>query len=234
MPDKHLSTQFDSELTSVSSQVMEMGGLVESQILGAMKALAQFSLESADEVAAAEARVNAMEIEIDRDLSSIIARRQPTARDLRLLIAISKTTANLERVGDEAAKIARMVRSIIEAGAPRALPTLELRYAGELASGLLNKALDAFARLDVNAALSILKEDDEIDREFDGFVRILITYMMEDPRNIGPCMHLHFIAKNIERVGDHATAVAEQVIYLVTGSLPGDERPKVDSTGTEA
>ena len=113
MPDKHLSTQFDSELTSVSSQVMEMGGLVESQILGAMKALALFSLESADEVAVAEARVNAMEIEIDRDLSSIIARRQPTVRDLRLLIAISKTTANLERVGDEAAKIARMVRSII-------------------------------------------------------------------------------------------------------------------------
>ena len=146
MPDKHLSTQFDAELTSVSSQVMEMGGLVESQILGAIKALSNRSLEAAEEVAVAEARVNAMEIEIDRDLSSIIARRQPTARDLRLLIAISKTTANLERVGDEAAKIARMARSIIDAGAPRSLPTVELRYAGELASGLLNKALDAFAR----------------------------------------------------------------------------------------
>jgi len=217
MPDKHLSTQFDSELTSVSSQVMEMGGLVESQIIGAMKALAHFSLESADEVAAAEARVNAMEIEIDRDLSSIIARRQPTARDLRLLIAISKTTANLERVGDEAAKIARMVRSIIEAGAPRALPTLELRYAGELASGLLNKALDAFARLDVNAALSILKEDDEIDREFDGFVRILITYMMEDPRTISASLDLLFLAKAIERIGDHAKNIAEFIIYVVKG-----------------
>ena len=217
MPDKHLSTQFDSELTSVSSQVMEMGGLVESQILGAMKALAQFSLEMADEVAVAEPRVNAMEIEIDRNLSSIIARRQPTARDLRLLIAISKTTANLERVGDEAAKIARMVRSIIEAGAPRAMPTLELRYAGELASGLLNKALDAFARLDVNAALSILKEDDEIDREFDGFVRILITYMMEDPRTISASLDLLFLAKAIERIGDHAKNIAEFIIYVVKG-----------------
>jgi len=217
MPDKHLSTQFDSELTSVSSQVMEMGGLVESQILGAIKALSHFSLDAAQEVAVAEARVNAMEIEIDRDLSSIIARRQPTARDLRLLIAISKTTANLERVGDEAAKIARMARSIIEAGAPRSLPTIELRYAGELASGLLKKALDAFARLDVNAALSILKEDDEIDREFDGFVRILITYMMEDPRTISASLDLLFLAKAIERIGDHAKNIAEFIIYVVKG-----------------
>jgi phosphate transport system protein len=217
MPDKHLSTQFDSELTSVSSQVMEMGGLVESQIHRAIHALAQFSIESADEVTTMEARVNAMEMEIDRDLSSIIARRQPTARDLRLLIAISKTTANLERVGDEAAKIARMVRSIIESGSPRSLPSFELRYAADLASGLLNKALDAFARLDVNAALSILKEDDIIDQEFDGFVRKLITYMMEDPRMISPSLDLLFLAKAIERIGDHAKNIAEFIIYVVKG-----------------
>lgn len=217
MPDKHLSTQFDSELTSVSSQVMEMGGLVESQILRAIFALSHFNLEAADEVATKEARVNAMEIEIDRDLSSIIARRQPTARDLRLLIAISKTTANLERVGDEAAKIARMVRSIIESGTPRSLPSLELRYAADLASGLLNKALDAFARLDVNAALSILKEDDLIDQEFDGFVRKLITYMMEDPRMISTSLDLLFLAKAIERIGDHAKNIAEFIIYVVKG-----------------
>ena len=217
MPDKHLSTQFDSELTSVSSQVMEMGGLVELQIQTAIHALSQFSIESANEVTAKEARVNAMEIEIDRDLSSIIARRQPTARDLRLLIAISKTTANLERVGDEAEKIARMVRSIIESGSPRSLPSLELRYAADLASGLLNKALDAFARLDVNAALSILKEDDLIDQEFDGFVRKLITYMMEDPRMISPSLDLLFLAKAIERIGDHAKNIAEFIIYVVKG-----------------
>ena len=217
MPDKHLSTQFDSELTSVSSQVMELGGLVESQIHRAIYALSHFSTEAADEVTQKEARVNAMEIEIDRDLSSIIARRQPTARDLRLLIAISKTTANLERAGDEADKIARMVISIINDGAPRSLPSLELRVAADLASGLLRKALDAFARLDVQAALSILKEDDLIDKEFDGFVRKLITYMMEDPRKISASLDLLFLAKALERIGDHAKNIAEFIIYVVKG-----------------
>ena len=217
MPEKHLSTQFDSELTSVSSQVMEMGGLVESQIRQAIYSLAQFNMEASEQVSANEARVNAMEIEIDHALSSIIARRQPTARDLRLLIAISKTTANLERVGDEAEKIARMVRSIIQSGAPRSLPSLELRVAADLASGLLNKALDAFARLDVNAAVAILKEDDLIDREFDGFVRKLVTYMMEDPRTISPSLDLLFLAKAIERIGDHSKNIAEFIIYVVKG-----------------
>ena len=218
MPEKHLSTQFDSELSAVSSRVLELGGLVESQIIRAILALSQFSVELANEVTAAEVRVNAMEVDIDRELSSIIARRQPTARDLRLLIAISKTTANLERVGDEAEKIARMVRSIINSGAPRSLPSLELRVAADLASGLLRKALDAFARLDTAAALSILKEDDQIDQEFDGFVRKLITYMMEDPRMISPSLDLLFLAKSIERIGDHAKNIAEFIIYVVKGA----------------
>lgn len=218
MPEKHLSTQFDSELSSVSSRVLELGGLVESQIRNAIYALSQFSAEAADEVTATEAKVNNMEIEIDRELSSIIARRQPTARDLRLLIAISKTTANLERVGDEAEKIARMVRSIISSGAPRSLPSLELRVAADLASGLLRKALDAFARLDTAAAVSILKEDDQIDKEFDGFMRKLVTYMMEDPRMISPSLDLLFLAKAIERIGDHAKNIAEFIIYVVKGA----------------
>jgi len=218
MPDKHISTQFDSELSAVSGRVMELGGLVESQIHQAIYALSQFSVEAANAVSANETRVNAMEVDIDRELSSIIARRQPTARDLRLLIAISKTTANLERVGDEAEKIARMVRSIIESGSPRSLPSLELRVAADMASGLLRKALDAFARLDTAAALSILKEDDLIDREFDGFVRKLITYMMEDPRMISPSLDLLFLAKAIERIGDHAKNIAEFIIYVVKGA----------------
>ena len=217
MPDKHLTTQFDSELTSVSANVMELGGLVESQILHAILALSQFDTDIAQGVMRNEARVNEMEVEIDRDLSSIIARRQPTARDLRLLIAISKTTANLERAGDEADKIARMVVSIINDGAPRSLPSLELRVAADLASGLLRKALDAFARLDVQAALSILKEDDLIDKEFDGFVRKLITYMMEDPRKISASLDLLFLAKALERIGDHAKNIAEFIIYVVKG-----------------
>jgi len=218
MSEKHLSSQFDSELSAVSTRVMEMGGLVESQIRHAIYALSQLSVDAANEVTAAEVRVNAMEVDIDRDLSSIIARRQPTARDLRLLIAISKATANLERVGDEAAKIARMVLSIIQSGAPRSLPSLELRVASDMASGLLRKALDAFARLDTTAALAILKEDDLIDQEFDGFVRKLITYMMEDPRMISPSLDLLFLAKAIERIGDHAKNIAELIIYIVKGA----------------
>jgi len=218
MTEKHLSSQFDSELNGVSSRVMELGGMVEAQIHQAVYALSQFDPEAADRVMETENRVNAMEIEIDRELSSIIARRQPTARDLRLLIAISKTTANLERVGDEANKIARMVKSIIESGSARALPSTELRIASDLASGLLRKALDAFARLDTAAALSILKDDDLIDKEFDGFVRKLVTYMMEDPRTISASLDLLFLAKAIERIGDHAKNIAEFIIYIVKGA----------------
>ncbi len=218
MPDKHLSTQFDSELNGVSSKVMEMGGLVEEQIRLAIQALSTFSVDAANQVTDAESRVNTMEVEIDRDLSSIIARRQPTARDLRLLIAISKTTANLERAGDEADKIARMVKSILHSGSARALPSADLRLAADLASNQLRKALDSFARLDTAMAVGILKEDDIIDKEFDGFVRKLITYMMEDPRTISASLDLLFVAKAIERIGDHAKNIAEVVIYIVKGA----------------
>jgi phosphate transport system protein len=217
MADKHLSSQFDSELNGVSARVMELGGLVESQIRQAIFALSQFSLEAVEQVGLMEQRVNAMEVEIDHELASIIGRRQPTARDLRLLLSISKATANLERMGDEANKMARMVKSIIESGSSRSLPTSDLRVATELASGMLRKALDAFARLDVKAAVAILKEDDLIDKEFDGFVRKLITYMVEDPRTISASLDLLFLAKAIERIGDHSKNVAELVIYLVKG-----------------
>ena len=218
MPDKHISAQFDTELNAVSSRLMELGGHVESQIHQAIYALSQFSVESADQVLLIEEKVNSMEVEIDRDIASIIGRRQPTARDLRLLMAISKTTANLERAGDEASKIARMVKSIIASGAARQLPTSDLRVASDLAAGLLRKALDAFARLDTQSAVSILKEDDLIDQEFDGFVRKLITYMMEDPRTISASLDLLFVAKAIERIGDHAKNVAELIIYIVKGA----------------
>ena len=218
MNDRHLSSQFDEDLNSLCSKLLKMGGLVESQIRHAVYSLSQFSSEVADQVIATEAQVNSMEVEIDRDLSSIIARRQPTARDLRLLIAISKITANLERAGDESEKIARMVKSIITTGNARALPSSELRIASDLASGLLRKALDAFARLDVTEAVSILKEDDLIDAEFDGFVRKLVTYMMEDPRTISASLDLLFVAKAIERIGDHAKNIAEFIIYVVKGA----------------
>lgn len=217
MTEKHLSSQFDSEMNQVSARVMELGGLVEAQIRAAITALAQFSESAAAEVEQIEQRVNALEVQIDHELTTIIARRQPTARDLRLLMAFSKATANLERMGDEATRMARMCRSIIDSGAARALPTGDLRLAADLASSLLRKALDAFARLDTRAALAILKEDDLIDREFDGFVRKLVTYMMEDPRKISPSLDLLFLAKAIERIGDHSKNVAELIIYLVEG-----------------
>ncbi len=218
MPDKHLSTQFDSDLDKISSRVMELGGLVESQIYQAIYAMSHHSAESANQVLEIEVRVNGLEIEIDRELASVIARRQPAANDLRLILAMSKTTANLERVGDEATKIARMVKSILDSGTARALPSNDLRIAADMAAGLLRKALDAFARLDTSAALDILKEDDLLDQEFDGFVRKLITYMMEDPRTISSSLDLLFIAKAIERIGDHAKNIAEFIVYVVKGT----------------
>ena len=220
MSDKHLSTQFDAELSGISNRVLEMGGLVESQVAQAIYALTTFSGETASQVLQQEERVNQMEVEIDRDLSAIIARRQPTARDLRLLIAISKTIANLERVGDEAARIARTVQRLINTGVSTRLrlPLADLSFEAELAIAQLRKALDAFARLDTAKALEVLKQDHQIDQEFDGLLRKLITYMMEDPRTISTSIDLVFVAKAIERVGDHAKNLAEAIIYVVKGT----------------
>ncbi|NML18291.1 phosphate signaling complex protein PhoU [Azohydromonas caseinilytica] len=220
MPDKHLSSEFDAELGAISNRVMEMGGLVEAQLAQAMYALSHFSQETASQVLERELVVNRMELEIDRDLSGVIARRQPTARDLRLLIAVSKTIANLERVGDEAARIARTVQQLMKAGLSTRmrLPVADLAYEAELAMASLRKALDAFARLDTARALEVLKQDDQIDQEFDGLLRKLITYMMEDPRTISASIDLVFVAKAIERVGDHAKNLAEVIIYVVKGT----------------
>ena len=217
--DKHLSSQFDAELSGISTRVLEMGGLVEAQVAQAVQALTLFSTDIATQVIRIEERVNQMEMEIDRDLSSIIARRQPTARDLRLLIAISKTIGNLERVGDEAARIARTVQGLVSTGVSSRLrfPVGDVSHEASLATNLLRKSLDAFARLDTNQALEVIRQDNEIDREFDGFVRKLITYMMEDPRTISASLDLLFLAKAIERIGDHSKNVAELIIYLVEG-----------------
>ncbi len=197
-----------------------MGGLVESQVSQAIYALTNFSEATAAQVLTREETVNAAEVEIDRDLSRILARRQPTARDLRLLIAISKSIANLERVGDEAARIARTVQRLISAGMSSRLrlPVEDLKFESDLAIALLRKALDAFARLDVDKALEVLKQDDQIDQEFEGLMRKLITFMMEDPRTISSSIDLVFVAKAIERVGDHAKNLAEQIIYIVKGT----------------
>jgi phosphate transport system protein len=217
MPDKHLSTQFDADLEVISNNLMRLGGLVESQVSQAIYALSISNAEVAEEVLEIENEVNALEIEIDHEIASFIARRQPTAGDLRLLVAMSKTTANLERAGDEAAKIARKVTSIVNGVAPLALPFSELRVCGGLATELLRKTLDAFVRLEVPTAVGILQNDGIFDREFDGFMRKLITYMMEDPRTISASLDLIFIAKSIERIGDHSRNIAEFIIYIVEG-----------------
>ena len=217
MSGKHISSQFDSELNAISTRVMEMGGVVELQLRTAIAALSDMDVEAADNVIELETEVNNFELELDRDISSIIGRRQPTARDLRLLMAMARTTGNLERAGDEVTKMARMVHSIIQSGEARSLPTSELRSASEMAVNLLRKSLDAIARLDVHMALTIIKEDDLIDQEYNGFLRKLMTYIMEDPRTISASLNLLFLAKAIERVGDHAKNIAESTIYVVKG-----------------
>ncbi|WP_179403240.1 phosphate signaling complex protein PhoU [Burkholderia guangdongensis] len=218
MSDKHLSSQFDADLNAVSSKVLEMGGLVESQIVGAMHALNEFDRDTAEHVIATEERLNAMEVEIDQECGNIIARRQPAARDLRLLMSISKTITNLERAGDEAEKIAKRVRRLIDEPAARAVNIAEIKVSGEMAVSVLRRVLDAFARLDTVAAAQIVKDDKEIDLEFRAFVRKLVSYMQEDPRTISVGLEYLFIAKAIERIGDHAKNIAEFIIYIVKGT----------------
>ena len=218
MSDKHISSKFDGDLILLSTRLLEMGGLVESQVARAMAALTTFDLALVEQVIEGEHRLNAMEIEIDEEVSNIIVRRQPAARDLRLLMATSKCVANLERAGDEARKIAKRMRRIAMDGAARSINIAEIKVSGEMASQILRRALDAFARMDTVAAAQIVQDDEAIDNEFRAFVRKLITHMMEDPRTIAIGLDYLFIAKAIERIGDHATNIAEFVIYVVKGT----------------
>ena len=220
MNEKHISSRFDADLRDVSNRVLEMGGLAESQVVLAMRSLAHMDGDEAAHVLLQEERVNQMEVEIDGALQRIIAMRQPAAVDLRLLIAVSKAIANLERVGDEAARIARTVQRLIDTGVSSRLrmPAADLSHESDLAIAQLRRSLDAFARLDAVQALEVLKHDDQIDQEFDGLLRKLITYMMEDPRTISSSLDLVFVAKAIERVGDHAKNLAEATIYVVKGT----------------
>jgi phosphate transport system protein len=217
MSDKHLSSKFEADLHLLSTRLLEMGGLVESQVARAMEAVTTFDLALVEQVIEGEHRLNAMEIEIDEEVCNIIARRQPAARDLRLLMATSKCVTNLERAGDEARKIAKRTRRIAENSAARSVNTTEIKASGEMAADILRRALDAFARMDVAAAAQIVQDDKAIDDEFRAFVRKLITYMMEDPRTISVGLDYLSVAKAIERIGDHATNIAECVVYVVDG-----------------
>jgi phosphate transport system protein len=218
MTEKHLSSQFDADLNLLSSRLLEMGGLVESQIAQAMHALDAFDMAIVEQVIEDEHRLNAMEIDIDEEVSNIIARRQPAARDLRLLMSVSKTVTNLERAGDEARKIAKRTRRIAEDGWARTINIAEIKLSGEMASHMVRRALDAFARLDTVAAAQIVHDDHAIDEEFRAFVRKLVSYMTEDPRTISVGLDYLFIAKAIERIGDHATNIAEFIVYIIEGT----------------
>lgn len=217
MNQPHLSSQFDNELNAITAKMMKMGGMVEEQIQNAMKGLINFDATLIESVIQNENDIDLIEVEIDADCSHIIARRQPTAIDLRLVMAITKTIVNLERVGDEAEKIARRTRGIMEASMQHGINFSEIKLSGEMAVQQLNRALSSFSRLDVGAVAAIMRDDAKIDQEFRAFVRKLITYMMEDPRCISVALDFLFIAKAIERIGDHAKNIAEFVIYVVEG-----------------
>ena len=217
MPNEHISKKFDAELEGVRSRVLQMGGLVEQQINRAMEALANGDMPLADQVIADDHRVNAMEVGIDDDCTHIIAKRQPTAGDLRMVMAVVKTITDLERIGDEAQKIARMAKLVHERDKGVSPRFSEVHYASSVALEMLKTALDAFARLDIAAAAKVVKQDKIVDEQFRGIMRQLVTFMMEDPRTISACIDILFIAKAIERIGDHAKNMSEYVVYLVKG-----------------
>jgi phosphate transport system protein len=219
MPNsEHTSKQFDADLEDIRSRVLQMGGVVETQVTAAIEAFSSGSEELISRVIDTERRVNGHEKEIDDACVHVVARRQPTASDLRLIIGVLKVVTDLERVGDEAEKIARMARQIYGRGALTIPRSIDVRHTGTLAAQMLRRVLDAMARLDADEARKIIAEDKLIDTEFRAIVRQLITYMMEDPRTITTALDIVWIAKAIERVGDHSKNIAEQVIYIVHGT----------------
>jgi phosphate transport system protein len=215
---EHISKQFEAELDTTRTRVLQMGGLVEAQILAALDAYSSGAPELIEQVIENDKRVNGYEVAIDSACSQLLVRRQPAASDLRLILGISKIVTDLERIGDEAEKVARMARQIHEHGGHHAQRFPAVRHAAQVAVKMLRQALDAFARLDATSAAEVLKEDPAIDDEFRSVLRQLVTYMMEDPRTISTALEIVWAAKAIERIGDHAKNVAEQVIYIVKGT----------------
>ena len=216
MNHEHITKQFDVDLEGLRSRVLAMGGLVEQQLVRAMDALESGDMAQIEQVIATDRVVNRHEVELDEACNHVIAKRQPAAVDLRMIMTVVKTITDLERIGDEAKKIAKMARAI-HAGDVRVLPRVDLRRPAEIAVAMLRKALDAFARLDVSVSAEVVRQDREVDAGFKAAMRQLITFMMEDPRTISSSLDLLFIARSIERIGDHAKNISEYVVYLVKG-----------------
>jgi phosphate transport system protein len=214
---EHTSKQFDAELEAVRARVLQMGGLVESQIRLSVEALVSGDVPLMNRIINDDHRVNAMEVEIDECCNQIIARRQPAAGDLRMVMTVIKTITDLERIGDEAEKIARMGKLLSQRKSLILPRYTEIKHAAEMALDMLRKSLDAFARLDLAYAAQVVRQDELVDEEFRTIMRYLITFMMEDPRTISTALEILFVAKAIERIGDHAKNMSEYVIYMVKG-----------------
>ena len=212
---RHISGQFNAELESIRTHVLAMGGLVEQQLADALKAMHKQDIELARRVIKDDHKVNAMEVAIDEACTRIIAKRQPTASDLRLVIAIIKTITDLERIGDVAESIAKVALENFTNKQYNLLVSLEAL--GQSAVRMLHEVLDAFARMDVKAAIDVYQEDDRIDREYEAIIRQLMTYMMEDPRSIPNVLQVMWSARSIERVGDRCQNICEYIIYFVKG-----------------
>jgi len=212
----HISHEFSAELEDIKSEVLAMGGLVEEQLSGAVRAMVEGDTDRATKVAQSDYQVNAMEVRIDEQCSSILARRQPAASDLRLVLSVIKTITDLERIGDEAERVARMAEFMAGESLDAGLLT-EIEHMGQLAGHMLNGALDAFARQDADAALELTKYDKKVDRKYESIMRQLITFMAQDPHSIPMALKLLWAARSIERVGDRSQNICEYVIYLVKG-----------------
>jgi phosphate transport system protein len=215
--DHHTSKQYDAELEGLRSRVLQMGGMVEQQIVRAIDALSSCNLPLIDQIIADDHKVNALEVEMDDMCNHVIARRQPAAGDLRLIMAVVKTVTDLERIGDEAEKVARMAKLFCESDSLQTPRFTEIRRMGDLAVGMVRTALDSFARLDTVTAAKVARTDMQLDEEFRAILRQLVTFMMEDPRTISLCLEIVFVSKALERIGDHAKNIAEYVVFLVKG-----------------
>jgi phosphate transport system protein len=213
---QHISGQFNAELDAMKNHLLEMGGRVEQQLAMAMESLLRRDSGQASAVIATDREINAMQLRIDEECSRILALRQPAASDLRLVLAVAKSTTDLERIGDEATKIARQAIKLSELR-PSSGNATELRQIGRHVATMLRDALDSFARLDVQRAVEVVVDDDAVDTEYDAAMRSMVALMMADARNIGGVLHEMWALRGLERVGDHATNIAEQVVYLVRG-----------------
>ncbi len=233
MQDQHIASAFDRDLEGIQAQIMKMGGLVEGAIRESALSLDTRDEELAEKVRAADKAIDALEELINEEAARVIALRAPTARDLRLVLTVIKISANLERIGDYGKNMAKRT-SVLSQMAPVSDSTGALRRMAREVELMLKDALDAYVQRDAELATSVIMRDEDVDQMYNALFREFLTFMMEDPRNISACMHLHFIAKNVERMGDHVTSIAEQVIYLVTGEHPEEARPKADKTSFAA